>query len=225
MPVHPTTLVSHQTSQQGSQPRPTSNAFMHLAYVGLEHSKPAVSAPSCRQHMASDGSSWVVIGVLVSKQIGTTSKGAPYSRCEQSSILSRSRWRSEPGLAHAAVAQLCAVDVCQCKHGVCFYQEANLICWLWQPNAAPTAAVHACFPIAMYCAMLCCVMLCRAACRWRVSDLGGSDAQVALFGEAHKDHYAEVRVQGSHPGRRHAVCLNLAAALASHSPMPFSFGL
>jgi hypothetical protein len=36
--------------------------------------------------------------------------------------------------------------------------------------------------------------VCHAACRWRVSDLAGSDAQIALFGEAHKEHYAEVTI-------------------------------
>ena len=28
-----------------------------------------------------------------------------------------------------------------------------------------------------------------------MSDLGGSDAQIALFGEAHKDHYSQVQQQ------------------------------
>lgn len=34
--------------------------------------------------------------------------------------------------------------------------------------------------------------VCVCYCRWRVSDLRGSDAWIALFGDAHKDHYAEV---------------------------------
>lgn len=51
----------------------------------VQYATPAAPEPPCfvisrRQHMAADGSSWVVIGVLVSKQIGTTHKGAPYSR-------------------------------------------------------------------------------------------------------------------------------------------------
>lgn len=29
--------------------------------------------------------------------------------------------------------------------------------------------------------------------RWRISDLTGSDTWVSLFGDAHKDYYAEVR--------------------------------
>lgn len=58
-------------------------------------------------HPGGSSTSWVVIGVLVAKSIGSTSKGAPYSR-------------------------------------------------------------------------------------WRVSDLAGSDAQIALFGDAHKEHYSEV---------------------------------
>jgi hypothetical protein len=35
--------------------------------------------------------------------------------------------------------------------------------------------------------------------RWRLSDLAGNDAWVALFGEAHREHYAEVRLGGSIP--------------------------
>jgi hypothetical protein len=47
--------------------------------------------------------------------------------------------------------------------------------------------------------LACCDVLWRETymwlCRWRVSDLGGSDAQIALFGEAHKEHYSQVRQQ------------------------------
>jgi hypothetical protein len=48
-----------------------------------------------------------------------------------------------------------------------------------------------------------------------VSDLGGSDAQVALFGEAHKDHYSQVRgwgVWGTYTTAAEAAAAAAAAA-------------
>jgi hypothetical protein len=93
--------------------------------------------------MAAEGSSWVVIGVLVSKQIGTTAKGAPYSRCGGGGILYQQPYGCQP--------RRCSVQLRQYR----VTEHAVLLC------IAPICAAAA--NTLLRCAMLCCFTLCHAA--------------------------------------------------------------